>query len=275
MMQVLSMGNVHEVWGTVRSEDVRSGFGPKIASKIRSGVSADNFEGIEHIFAEVKPEVVINCIGLIKQLPGADDPLIALPINAMLPHRLARLCAATNIRLIQLSTDCVFSGTKGNYLESDPSDALDLYGRSKFIGEIRGKNTLTLRTSFVGHELRSANELLEWFLRQKNSTKGFARAKYSGLTTIELSRVVRDIVLPNEALSGLYHVASHPISKYELLKLICKVYHKSIEIVPDESVVIDRTLNADRFKADAGYVAPEWPEMIQTMFHFNNAKYNQ
>jgi dTDP-4-dehydrorhamnose reductase len=204
----------------------------------------------------------------VKQLAQADDPLLALPINAMLPHRLARLCALGGARLVHVSTDCVFNGTKGDYRESDPSDAADLYGKSKFLGEVAYPQTVTLRTSIIGHELASAHGLIDWFLAQEGRVKGFRRAIFSGLPTVELAQVVRDFVLPHPEISGVFHVASEPIAKFDLLRMVAEVYGKSIEIVPDDAVVIDRSLNADCFSEATGYVAPPWPELVRRMHDF-------
>jgi dTDP-4-dehydrorhamnose reductase len=171
--------------------------------------------------------------------------------------------------LVHVSTDCVFSGAKGHYLETDFPDAYDLYGRSKLLGEVDYPHAITLRTSIIGHELSGNRSLIGWFLAQQGSVKGFARAVFSGLPTVELARVVRDCVLPRPALRGLYHVAAQPINKCDLLKLVAATYGKTIKIVPSEDLVIDRSLNADRFRVATGYVAPPWPDLIQRMFEFH------
>jgi len=162
----------------------------------------------------------------------------------------------------------VFSGSKGNYLESDFPDADDLYGRSKLMGEVDYPHAITLRTSIIGHELTGQRSLVGWFLAQQKSVKGFTKAVFSGLPTIELARVVRDVVLPRPELCGLYHVAAKPINKFDLLSLVATTYGKEIEITADESLVIDRSLNADRFKKVTGYIAPEWPELVRRMCEF-------
>lgn len=218
------------------------------------------------VMARVKPDVVINCVGLIKQLAHAKDPLTALPINAMLPHRLASLCELAGSRLIHVSTDCVFSGRKGLYQESDLSDAEDLYGKSKYIGELHEKaQAITLRTSIIGHEPGSNHALVDWFLSQQNSVRGFTKAIFSGLPTVELARVMKDFVIPHPKLNGLYHVAAEPIDKFRLLSLVAAQYGKSIEIRPDDGLVIDRSLDGARFREATGYVAPDWPELVRRM----------
>ncbi|MDK4736446.1 SDR family oxidoreductase [Rhizobium sp. CNPSo 3490] len=265
MLKVLSEGEGLDVWGTVRAPSLARHFAPAIASKIRTGIDAENLDVISRVVAELKPDVVINCIGLVKQLAFANDPLLVLPVNAMLPHRLAHICALSGARLIHFSTDCVFNGARGNYTETDPLDATDLYGQSKFIGEVAYPHTLTLRTSFIGHELETSQSLIEWFLKQEGAIKGFTGAIYTGLPTVVLSRIVRDVVLPRPGLFGIYHVASSPISKYDLLKLVAKAYGKAIEIAPDDSVRIDRSLDGTKFRESTGYVAPAWPELIEAM----------
>ena len=268
MFRKLSEDTELEVFGTVRGSFVRRFFKSEMADKIITGVDVENPDTLVRLFSEMKPRVVVNCIGLIKQLADANDPLQALPINAILPHRLARLCELSGARFVHISTDCVFAGKRGNYRESDPADATDLYGRSKHLGEVTYPHAVTIRTSIIGHELSSAHALLGWFLIQEGRVKGYTKAIFSGLPTVELANVVRDVVLPRPDLSGLFHVASTPISKYELLKLIAEIYGKEIEIVPDDTLVIDRSLNADRFNQVTGYFPPPWPELIGRMFEF-------
>jgi dTDP-4-dehydrorhamnose reductase len=187
-------------------------------------------------------------------------------VNAMLPHRLSRYCATQGSRLVHISTDCVFAGTRGNYRESDTPDATDLYGQSKLIGEVRDeRHAITLRSSIIGHELQSRYALIDWFLSQQDRVRGYTRAIFSGVPVAEMARIIGEIVLPRPELHGLYHVAAAPVSKYELLRLVAAEYGKTIEIVPDDSVVIDRSLNGDRFTHATGYVAPPWPDLVRLM----------
>lgn len=265
MIRVLSEKAGWQVHGSVRSEGAKRHFHPDIAGRLLAGVDVEQHDSLVQAFARVRPDVVINCVGLVKQLAEAGDPLQAVPINTLLPHRLARLCELAGARLVHMSTDCVFSGDKGGYRESDPSDAKDLYGRSKFLGEVDYPHAVTLRTSIIGHELQSAHGLVGWFLSQQGSCEGYTRAIFSGLPTVALARVIRDAVIPRPELHGVYHVAAQPISKYDLLKLVARVYGKQIEIVPDDKLAIDRSLNADRFRDATGYVAPGWPELIELM----------
>ncbi|MCJ8238712.1 dTDP-4-dehydrorhamnose reductase family protein [Peteryoungia algae] len=268
MVRVLSDGGQHEVYGTLRSEGSKRYFQQTTNLKFVSGVDAENFDLLASVMAQVRPQAVINCIGLVKQLAAAGDPLVALPINSILPHRLARLCDLAEARLVHVSTDCVFAGLKGMYTEDDKPDAADLYGRSKLLGEVDYPHAITLRTSIIGHELGSCHGLVEWFLAQDGSVEGYKNAIFSGLPTCELARVVRDVVLPRPDLSGLYHVAAQPISKYDLLELVNRQYAKGLAIHASDRVVIDRSLSGSRFNAETGYIAPSWDALIAAMHAF-------
>lgn len=266
VFQTFSQALEHEIWGTLRSAGAVRQFAEQARGRLLSGVDVLDQDALAAVLAQVRPDVVINCVGLIKQLADAKNPLTALPINAMLPHRLAGLCSLVGARLIHVSTDCVFSGRKGGYMESDVSDAEDLYGKSKYIGELHDlPHAITLRTSIIGHELNSNYALVDWFLSQQGSVRGYSRAIFSGLPTWELARVMRDFVLPRPELHGLYHVAADPIAKLDLLRILASQYGKDIEIRPDDSLVIDRSLNGERFHAATGYMAPAWPQLIEKM----------
>lgn len=254
--------------GSARSTSVLRVLPPELRDHVICGVDVENVDSLTRLFAASRPDIVINCIGLVKQLAEADDPLAAIPINSLLPHRLARLCDVAQARLIHMSTDCVFAGTKGMYREEDPSDAKDLYGRSKYLGEVDYPHAVTLRTSIIGHELNSAHGLVGWFLAQKIGVKGFARAIFSGLPTVELARVMRDYVVPRPDLRGLHHVSAEPINKYDLLQLVAQAYGKSIEITSDDKFSIDRSLDSSRFRSLTGYVPPPWPELVRAMQQF-------
>ena len=255
-----------EVWGTIRDASGLRFFSDRHRERLLPGVDVFDERSLAAEVRRLAPALIINCIGVIKQLPSASDPLVVLPINAMLPHRLARLCAEIGARLIHVSTDCVFSGRDGGYRESDAADTLELYGQSKFIGEVSGaSHVLTVRVSIIGHALASRTNLVDWFLSQEGTVTGYTKAIFSGLPTIELARVFHDYVLPRPGLAGLYHVSAAPISKYELLRMIAEVYGKATDIVPSDSPVIDRSLNSERFTAATGYVAPPWPDLVRAM----------
>lgn len=276
VMDVFSQDSFYETWGTLRSASALRYFSEEQRSRLLVGVDVLDQDALVRTLDTVRPDVLINCVGLIKQLADAKDPLSTLPVNAMFPHRLARLCGLAGIRMIHVSTDCVFSGRKGAYTEGDPSDAEDLYGKSKFIGELHNlSHAITLRTSIIGHELNSNFALVDWFLSQTADVRGYAKAIFSGLPTVELASVIKDCVLPRPELHGLYHVAAAPIAKLELLRLIADQYKKAIDIVPDECLVIDRSLNCELFHQATGYVAPIWPKLIEKMFDGYNRKVNR
>lgn len=265
MFRVLGERKDWQVWGTLRNTDARKHFLPHQAERLIGRVDAESQDSLVRVFAAVRPDVVVNCIGLTKHHCEADDTLLAIPLNALLPHRLADLCGAVGARLIHVSTDCVFAGTRGNYLESDAPDALDVYGKSKHLGEVDYPHAVTLRTSTIGHELNSQHGLLEWFLAQQGSCKGFPRAIFSGLPNGEFARVVRDHVIPRAELRGLYHVGAGAIDKYHLLHEIASVYGKQIDIQRDKGFAIDRSLDSGRFRQATGYVPAAWPELIRVM----------
>lgn len=269
MFRLLADSPGIEVQGSSRSSAALRHFPEALHPRIVTGVDVEHPDHLTALLERTRPQVVVNCIGLVKQLAEAEDPLAALPINSLLPHRLARLCALIGARLVHISTDCVFSGTRGAYVEGDAPDAQDLYGRSKLLGEVDYPHAITLRTSIIGHELASAHGLVGWFLAQQGSVRGFTKAVFSGLPTVELARVIRDHVLPRPHMRGLYHVSAAPIAKYELLKLVARVYGKTIDITPDDRLVIDRSLDSTRFRAETGYQPQSWTELVESMHRFS------
>jgi len=230
-----------------------------------AGVDVRSLERLTEVMADFRADAVVNAVGIVKQRATGMSSVLNLEINALLPHRLAVLCKGMRARLVHVSTDCVFSGRKGCYLEDDVSDAEDLYGRTKFLGELHDGGCLTLRTSIVGRELARHHGLLEWFLAQRGTVKGFTRAVFSGLTTQELSRVVEHMLTNHPEASGLYHVSSSPITKYELLRLFSERLGHEIEIVPDDALSCDRSLDSTRFRTRFQYSPPPWPAMVEEL----------
>jgi dTDP-4-dehydrorhamnose reductase len=263
----MNLSKEHDTWITVRGNGSELPDVPEFPrERIRPMVDALYFDQVIRALASIQPDLVINCIGLIKQQGHlARDPLISISVNSVLPHRISMICRTARIRMIHISTDCVFSGKKGSYVESDQSDAEDLYGRTKFLGEVTYPHTVTLRTSIIGRELKTHLGLIEWFLMQQGSIKGFQKAIYSGFTTDELSRIILNYVIPNPDLSGLYHVSSDPISKFDLLQLAKKSYQKEIDIESDTAFFCDRSLDSTRFRQATGYVPPKWSTMIDEL----------
>jgi dTDP-4-dehydrorhamnose reductase len=256
-----------DTWVTFRAPASRyERFGIFDPARTIGGVDGSDFDTVVGAVAAVRPDVIVNCIGIIKQLPAAQDPIISLSINSLLPHRLQRLARAAGARLIHLSTDCVFRGTKGMYTEDDLSDAADLYGRSKSLGETSGPGALTLRTSIIGRELETQSGLMEWFLGSRGKrVNAFSRAIYSGFSTQVMSRIIQMVVTKHPDLDGLWQVSSEPITKLDLLGLLRDSFRLEVELVPDSTVVIDRSLDSSRFRALTGFTPPSWPEMVEEM----------
>lgn len=221
--------------------------------------------GLSEMMEALRPDIAINCIGFInKRTTG--NPEEALEINGKFPHRLATICKELDTRLIHFSTDCVFSGKKGNYNEDDQPDADAWYGRTKLAGEITDPPALTLRTSLIGPEESNKSGLLEWFLSQKGEIDGYTRAIFSGFPTVEIFRIIVDYILPKRDVVGLYHVSSSPIPKYDLLQLVAERYLKSIKIKPMDDPKIDRSLDSTKFRKISGYLPPSWPELVDKMY---------
>lgn len=254
-----------ETFGTIRNAEGAKRFAPELRGSLISNVSLEGETGLLAAYSVAQPDVVINCVGIIKQLASAKDHIESLAINSSLPHRLAKYSSMVGARLVHFSTDCVFSGKSGQYTEDDFPDANDLYGRTKYLGEVDYENAITLRTSIVGHELASRNSLVDWFLSQSGEISGFKKAVFSGLPTIEVARVVRKFVIPNPELRGLYHLSVDPINKYDLLRLVAETYGKDITILPDNELNIDRSLDSTRFKNATGFTSKPWPELIKDM----------
>ena len=229
-------------------------------------VEAKDTERLLEVMGDFRPEAVVNAVGIVKQRGAAKEAIPSLEINALLPHRLALLCRAAGARLVHLSTDCVFSGRKGNYTEDDIPDAEDLYGRTKLLGEVTDAGCITLRTSIIGLELSRRTGLIEWFLAQRGEIRGFTKAIYTGLTTAEMSHVIERVLVEHPHLSGVWQVASEPINKYDLLVRFSEVLGRDdVHIVPDDTVSIDRSLLPVAFERATGYSAPGWNEMLKEL----------
>lgn len=255
------------VYGTIREDSIRPRFAEGLARNLLTIADLTAPERLRSTLRDVRPQVVVNCLSIPKAELRDDNLQAVIAGLSVLPQHIARECAGVGARLIHFSSDAVFAGTRpgGNYSEEDAPDAVDAYGIAKLLGEVRDPHAVSLRTSMIGHELRSAHGLLEWFLSQHGSCRCYRRAMWSGLTTTELARLLRDVVIPNSALTGVYHVAGRPISKLDLLRTVAEVYGREIEIVADDRVVIDRTLDASRFAGITGYAAPPWRQLIAAM----------
>ncbi|WIG81927.1 SDR family oxidoreductase [Photobacterium damselae] len=263
-----------DVYGTVRNIDGLDKFFLS-NDKLISNIDVNNFKSLERAVTTIKPDVVINCIGLIKQYDVSKRHIESININALLPHKIAQLCDTFEARLIHFSTDCVFDGKTGNYIESDLPTATDLYGKSKCLGEVDYGKHVTLRTSIIGHELKSSVSLIDWFLSQEGSTvQGFSKAIFSGLPTAYIAKVLKDYVLPNSSLSGLYQLSVDPIDKYTLISTVADIYKKQIKIEKFEGFVIDRSLNSAKFREATGFIPPSWDELVEFMHTDYIKRYN-
>ncbi|MGQ9367379.1 dTDP-4-dehydrorhamnose reductase family protein [Azospirillum sp. ST 5-10] len=226
------------------------------------GVDIRSLGAVAGVLATVRPAVVVNCAGLVKQRPSGQAVVDAAATNSIAPHQIAGLCRLAGARFIHISTDCVFSGRRGRYTEDDAPDPVDTYGMTKLLGEVTGPHCLTLRTSIVGRELKTKLSLLEWFLAQRAAVNGYPNAIFSGVTSVELARVIERLILDHPDASGLYHVSADPIGKFELLQLFARYYDHPIPVLCDESVVIDRSLDSTRFRRTFAYQPPAWHEML-------------
>ncbi len=259
--------NRFDVWATVRN-NFRYYERYKIYKRDRTfeNINIQNIGSVKEIIKKIEPNVVVNAVGIIKQVPLAKNIIDTLSVNSIFPHQLGELAEEFQFRLINISTDCVFSGEKGNYTETDLSDAHDLYGKSKYLGEVSAGNCLTLRTSIIGRELETAHSLVEWFLSSRGkSVKGFVKAVYTGFPTVVVADILSNLIEKHPNLCGLYHVSSEPISKFNLLTLINEAYRAEIEIEPFEDFVIDRSLNSNKFREATGFEPTNWNEMIVRM----------
>jgi dTDP-4-dehydrorhamnose reductase len=264
MFRSMSKASDVRVDGTIRHEAARGLFAPEHAAYLTVVEDIENPDELARLLDAARPDVVVNCIAVGRPAPA--DPMRSISVYSVLPRRLSHLCRLAGARLIHIGSDGVFSGSRGSYTENDPSDADDIYGISKLLGEVTESHAITLRTSIIGHELQSGSGLLEWFLSQQGQCRCYTRAIFSGFPTIVLADLIRDVVIPRPDLHGLYHVATRPISKFDLLRLVAKRYGKTIELIPDDRPGPDLSLVADRFEQATGYVAPDWPTLVDLMY---------
>lgn len=217
-------------------------------------------KSLEELINTLKPDITINCVGILNE-HASHNPTVAFQVNSLLPHQLAKLTERYQGKLIQISTDCVFSGEKGDYTETDFTDGTSIYAQSKQIGEIISDKHLTIRTSIIGPELKENGiGLFLWFMRQRGKIKGYENVLWNGVTTLELAKAIEEMIKNN--VTGLYHLGSETkISKFMLLKLFQEVYEKKdVEIIPDDAIVLDRTIKNTR--TDFHYPVPSYQEML-------------
>ncbi|MFC1977737.1 dTDP-4-dehydrorhamnose reductase family protein [Chloroflexota bacterium] len=258
---------VFDVTGTIRGSyrDV-SKYGIFNQSSIVPGVDAFDISRVEKAIEETTPDVLINCAGTVKSLVEREGILSTIWLNALFPHQLDQICQTRGIRLIHISTDCVFSGNEGNYREDDPSDAEDIYGKTKYLGEVRNSGALTIRTSFIGRELAGSYGLLEWFLSNRGGeVPGYTNAVFNGFPTLHLSRIIADIIKYHQQFSGIYHISSEPINKFKLLTLINKAMGLNIMIKEYPGYHVDRSLDSSLYREKTGFTPSSWEQMVQEL----------
>jgi len=234
---------------------------------IDSNLDIFDIQKLKEKINKFKPNLIINCVGIIKQKISKTNEKNIFYINSIFPHELYKISNIIKARLIHFSTDCVFDGKKGNYDDKNETNANDIYGFSKALGELSYDNSITLRTSIIGHELSSKKSLLDWFLHlNKKNCYGYTKAYFSGLPTIEIFNFIQKFLLKKKKISGIYNLSSSRISKYNLLKKISKVYSKNINIIKNNKLKIDRSLNSKKLKKLVDYKCPPWNILIKNMY---------
>jgi len=256
-----------DVHATFRRFNARLGrTGVFDAAHVIDGIDAWDMASIRRVMSEIRPDWVLNCIGIIKQLDEAKDAKASIYVNALFPHLVCECAAETGARVIQISTDCVFSGKKGDYVEEDLSDAEDLYGKTKYLGEAVYDHAITLRTSIVGRDVFIDLSLIDWFLGQSGKrVKGYTNAFYTGLSTQVLSEEIWRVITQYPALHGLYHVSSSKISKFDLLSIVNRVFKAGVTLEAFDGVLCDRSLCSEQYREATQFVPPSWEEMVVGM----------
>jgi len=260
------LGFDFEVWGVCRRPEDLPDLGVG-RDKFLGGLDAADPASAYELVDRVRPDVVLNAVGIVKQRAEAEAAIPSITVNSLWPHVLADACGRAGARMVHVSTDCVFSGSRGGYVESDAPDAFDLYGRSKLLGEILGsEHVVTLRTSIIGWQLGESTGLVGWFAEHRNEPlTGYTRAVFSGLTTRALSEVIRDFVIPDSSLSGLWHISADPIDKHTLLTALGGHLGWEVQITPVDEPVIDRSLDSTRFRTRTGWEPPAWNQMLSEL----------
>jgi dTDP-4-dehydrorhamnose reductase len=264
-MLIRVLGETVDVYGTTReSRSISSPLARFLPQdKWIDNVDASKFDSINKVFGATNFDTVINCIGLIKQRNAQTTEHEMMFINAEFPHRLAQVVNQQGARVIHISTDCVFSGDKGNYVETDTPDPVDVYGKSKLLGELNDSKNLTLRTSHIGRELTIRKSFIEWLLSQKSGhVEGYGHAIYSGLTSQELARLIGELLNAKKGITGMFHVSSQPISKLEIINKLNKLLNLEIDVIPDLKVQINRSLNSDKFRLATNLTPHNWDQML-------------
>lgn len=275
LFRYLSNLNKYEVLGTVRSVSAGDLLKKQGFENFITGLDVLHYDKLFSCIKDFRPSYVINCVGIIKQSGVSKDPTLAIEVNSLFPHKLAKICGEIGSRLVHFSTDCVFSGDLGNYNEASVPDATDLYGRSKLLGEVSYYDHVTLRTSIIGHEINSAISLIDWFLSQTSQVRGYSKAVFSGLPTVCVAQFLDEYMFSQDGLVGLYHLSAEPIDKFSLLNIVNQVYNHQLKIEKCESFTIDRSLDSSLLRKTTGFMPLSWYDMIERMRqeyeeYFNN-----
>jgi len=259
------LSKYHDVIGTLRRDkNFYKNITQLYEKNIIYGVDVKNISEIKNILISHRPDILVNATGIVKQITGQVSEADIIELNALVPHKLCQLTRSESIKLIQFSTDCVFSGKKGNYSEDDTPDPIDFYGLSKYMGEVNQKGVLTLRTSTIGLELTGSHGLIEWFLKQTGGIDGYMNAIYTGITINELAKFVNFLITKHRDIDGLWQVAGTQINKFALLSILgAKLQRKDIQILPNKEYVCDRSLVNTKIVMKTDYKFPDWEIMLE------------
>ena len=221
-------------------------------------------EDIQFILNEINPDIIINCVAITTRRGVEGNVQITKKLNTELPHKLDSWAVSNSKKLIHFSTDCVFSGNRGNYLENDFTDADDIYGKTKADGEVNSESTLTLRCSIIGRELYNFTELFEWLVENKNKKiSGYSRVIYSGITTVRMGKIIKKIIKEYSDLSGIYNISSIPISKFELLTKLSNAFNLNVDINENKNIKSNKVLISRKFTEITGINPPNWDDLIE------------
>lgn len=265
------LGGVDEVTGTLRRPRADVEWWPPFCEendrlRLIDGVDATDWPQLARVLDEIQPDTIVNCAGVTPRRREASDPAEVIGVNSLLPHQLARWGAAAGSRLITISTDCVFGHEPGGFTEDDTPTATDLYGLSKALGEVDNGDTITIRTSFIGRELVSNTELLEWFLSNAGRTvEGYGDVWYSGVPVATVAAAVLRLATTHRELTGLYHLAAEPISKLDLLRVANEAFDSGVTILPDTTTTSHRTLDGTRLREVLPVEPVDWSRALSEL----------
>ena len=258
------LSKTFETFGTIRKSKIKyKDIALFKSNKIIDNIDILNLDNLNKLLESLKPNIIVNCIGVTKR-KISDNLLDVIKINSIFPHELVKWGLINSARIIHFSTDCVFNGLTGNYNEKSNTNAFDIYGKTKALGEIQYDNCLTIRSSFIGRELFDKTELLEWVISNNGKKiKGFKKTMYSGVSALFLSKFIKNIINDHIKLNGLFQLSTDiPISKYDLICLIRDCFDLNIEIIPENNKYHCPTLDNSKLKNKMNFEIPSWKEML-------------